>query len=350
MSITLKRRPFIAAIGMGLALTPLLGGAGLAQPTDMLELTLATADIDLNPTTDSVLKLAGSLGFFEKHGVKVTIVPLEGTPQAVAALNSGAVDMADISIDAALRLRADNGLPIRGIVSGTLGAPYLIAVKSEITSVEGLVGKTFAIADNGSLDHTYTQVVLASMGIPADGPQYVAIGAPAARVQALAAGKVDATTVSYGTFLPIAEAPGISILVSPEVFSEAAPGMSKFVATLDSTIATKHEALQRFVDALMDASRTFENDPAQWVAAMAAAREDLSAENLQKTSDFLTGRWCVNGCMNPHELAKAADYIYTNPDFKDVKVIPIDDIIDESFTANAIETMGVVAEPGLDIR
>ncbi len=256
MPTNIKRRPVIAALGASLLLAATLGaGPALAQQSDMLELKLATAVVDLNPTTDSVLKLAESLGFYEKHGVKVTIVPLEGTPQAVAALNSGAVDLADIGIDAAIRLRADNGLPVRGIVAGTLGAPYLIAVRSEITKVEDLVGKSFAIADNGSLDHTYTELVLDSMGVAADGPKYVAIGAPAARVQALAAGKVDATTVSYGTFLPIENAPGISILVSPEKFSAASPGLSKFVATLDKTIAEKPEALQRFVDALIDASR-----------------------------------------------------------------------------------------------
>jgi len=348
MPTTFKRRPFIAAT-FGLALTALLGGGtAFAQATDMLELTLATADTDLNPTTDSVLRLAGTLGFFEKHGVKVTIVALEGTPQAVAALNSGAVDLADISIDAAIRLRADNDLPIRGVVSGGIGTPYLIAVKSEIATVADLAGKTFAIADSGSLDHTLTQVVLGSMGVATDGPQYVPIGAPAARVQALAAGKVDATTVSYGTFLPIADTPGINILVSPEDFSKAAPGVSKFVAALDSTIATKHEAIQRFVDALVDASRNFETNPDQWVTAMAAARDDLSPANLKKTADFLGDRWCVYGCMNAAALAKAAAFIYANPDFKDVKVIPITDIVDPSFTAKTAETLGVFDGSSLD--
>jgi len=350
MPITFERRSLIAAMSLGLA-TLLGAGMAHAQPADMLELTLATADAELNPTTDSVLRLAGTLGFFEKHGVKVNIVALEGTPQAVAALNSGAVDMADISIDAALRLRAENDLPIRGIVSGTLGAPYLIAVKSEIASVEALAGRSFAIADNGSLDHTYTQVVLASMGVTDEnGPEYVAIGAPAARVQALAAGRVDATTVSYGTFLPIAGTPGISILVAPEDFSAAAPGMSKFVATLDSTISEKREALQRFVDGLVDASRSFETDPAPWVEAMHATRDDLSIENLEETAKFLVGRWCVNGCMNPTELAKAADYIYTNPDFAEVKVIPIDDVVDQSFITQAIADEGVFEHTGLDKR
>lgn len=349
MSITIKRRT-ILALGLGLTLSPTVAATTFAQTSDVLELTLATADSSINPTTDSVLRLAGTLGFYEKHGVKVNIIALEGTPQAVAALNSGAVDLADIGIDAAMRLRAENGLPIRGIVSGTMGAPYLIAVKSDITSVEDLVGKSFAIADNGSLDHSLTQLVLASMSVPADGPQYVAIGAPAARVQALAAGRVDATTVSYGTFLPIAGTPGISILVSPEAFSEASPGMSKFVAALDSTIADKHDALQRFVDALVDASRSLEADPAQWVAAMAVEREDLTPANLQLTADFLAGRWCVNGCMSPEALSKTAEFIYSNPDFAEVKKISIEDVVAPDFTAKAIENLGAFEGTTLDKR
>ncbi|MBK8085284.1 MAG: ABC transporter substrate-binding protein [Devosia sp.] len=341
-------RTALHALAFGFALAvSITGAAAQNQPADMLELKLATADIDINPTTDSVLKLAGRLGMFEKHGVNVTIVALEGTPQAVAALNSGAVDLADISIEAAIRLRADNDMPIRGIVSGTLGAPFLIAAKSEIATVADLVGRTYAIADNGSLDHSLTQVVLASKGIAADGPSYVPIGAPAARVQALAAGKVDATTVSYGTFLAVADAPGISVLVSPEDFSAASPGLSKFVATLDSTIANKTEALQRFVTALVEASRYFEANPTQWVDAVAAVRDDLPRATLDKTADFLAGRWCVNGCLNPGELAKTVAFTYSNPDFKDVKVVTADDIVNRAFVSAALEALGA-AESGLD--
>ena len=314
----------------------------------MLELKLATADVDYNPTTDSVLKLAARNGLYEKHGVKVEIVALEGTPQVVAALNSGAVDLGDIGIEAAIRLRVDNDVPIKGIVAATLGAPFLIAAKSEITSVDQLAGKSYAIADSGSLDHTLTQLVLKSMGVAADAPQYVPVGAPAARVQALAAGKVDATTASYGTFLAVADTPGIHILVQPEDFSAATPGLSKFVAVLDSTIQTKHEALQRFVDALVDASRMYAASPDTWVGAMAEVRDDLPKPTLEKTATFLTDRWCVYGCLNAHELEKTVAFIYSNPDFKDFKAIAPEDLVDREFLTKAIETLGRLKSGAVD--
>ena len=335
----------LLALVAGIALLAPVSGAS-AQ--DMLELKLATADVDYNPTTDSVLKLAAKLGIYEKHGVKVEIVPLEGTPQVVAALNSGAVDLGDISIESAIRLMAENDVPIKGIVAGTLGAPFLIAAKSEITSVDQLVGKSYAISDTGGLDHTLTQIVLKSMNVAADAPAYVAVGAPAARVQALAAGKVDATTASYGTFLAVADTPGIHILVQPEDFSAATPGLSKFVAVLDTTIATKHEALQRFVDALIETSRLYATNPDQWVSAMAAIRDDLPKPTLEKTAAFLTDRWCVYGCLNAHELEKTVAFIYSNPDFKDMKAVASEDLVDRQFLAKTIESLGPAAGEPVD--
>jgi NitT/TauT family transport system substrate-binding protein len=338
----------ITAATMGFLAT----GNAMSQPTDVLELRLAlgVADTQFNPTTGSLFQLAEQFGFYEKYGVKVTIVPLEGTPQAVAALNAGAVDIADISIDSALRLRADNDLHIRGFVAVGRGAAFLMAARSDIKTVEDLAGRSYAIADNGSLDHTLTLAVLRSYGVGADSPDFVAIGAPDVRIQALAAGRIDATTVSYGTFLSINNPPGISILVQPDDFSSRSPSLSKFVAALDSTIETKHEALQRFTNALLDASRAMAADPQQWVDALTEARPDLSAESIKATSDLVQTRWCVNGCINPEELTKTVAFSYENPDFADVKVIPAEVIVEQSFVEQAVKTLGKFEGKTIDNR
>lgn len=326
-------------------LTLLAMSAG-AHAQDMLELKLATGEVDINPTSNSILKLADRLGFYEKHGVKVTIVELDGTPQSVAALTSGSVDLADISIDAAIRLAVDNGIKLKGLTAGGFGAAFMIAAKSDITGVEGLVGRSFAIADNGSLDHNLTLGMLRGKGIPEDGPKFVAIGAPGARVQALAAGQVDATTVSYGTFMAIEGTPGIHALMSANDFAAYTPNISKFIATLDTTIAAKPEALKRFVAALLDISRTFDEHPEQWVEAVAAARDDLKKEDLEKTVKTIAGRWCVNGCFNEAEIARAIDYIYTdNPEFKDYARLSAADLADGSFVQAALDAAGVVNDP-----
>lgn len=335
---------------MSLFATVLFAAAPASSQPAMVELRLAVADESVNPVTDSALKLAETLGYYKARGVNVTIVVLQGTPQAVAALNAGHVDVADIAIDATLRLRGANRVALRGVASSTLGPPYLIAAKSDIKKASDLVGRTFAIADNGSLDHNLTRTVLASLGINPDGPQYVGIGAPTVRVQALAAGRIDATTVSYGTYLPIANRPGLSIIVPPEDFFQAAPIQSKFVVALESTIASKREAVQRFVDGVIATSRLFDSDSAKWIAAMAPARPDLGVEVLSGTTKFLDGRWCVNGCLNPSHIQKTADFIYRGKDFADVPRVAVADVIDESFILNSIKTLGAYKGGGIDAR
>ena len=317
--------------------------AGLAVPAfgaDMPELKLALADGTINPTPGSFLQLAQILGFFDKHGVKVDIVELNGTPQAVAALNSGAVDLADISLDSAIRLRADNGVNVRGVIGSGIGSPFLVAAKDEIKTPQDLAGKAYAIANRGSLDQTTTQGWLTSIGMAPDAPSWVPIGPPATRVQALAAGRVDATTVSFGTYLAVEGTPGLHVLATPEEFGKGGPEVSKFVSALDTTVAAKHDAIQHFVDALIDTARTLSANPDQWVTAMAAARDDLAKPRLEATAKFYQRYWCVNGCMNQDMVAKAVAYVYATPDFKDVKKLGAADLVDPSFVAKAIATAG----------
>lgn len=336
----------LAAIAFAIALP---AATAVAQD-DMLELRLAVASPDINPVTDSVLRLAETEGYYERHGVRVTIIGLEGTPQAVAAMNSGAVDLADVGIDAALRLRAENDVALRGVVSATLGPPFLIASRCDIGGIENLAGRTYAISNNGGLDHTLTQRVLAANGVDADAPEYVVIGPPSVRAQALAAGQVDATTVSYGTYFPIADTPGLCIMVSPGDFFEAAPRQSKFVVGLESTIEEKHEAIQRFVNAIVEASRDFDQDPGAWVDIMAVARDDLTPEGLQDTTVLLEGRWCVNGCINVGYIQGTVDFIYDSPDFEGVPLLTADDVTDETFVLTAIEALGAFEGGGIDAR
>ncbi|NDV00076.1 ABC transporter substrate-binding protein [Pseudoroseicyclus tamaricis] len=343
----IPRRLFLAS-----TLAAVAASMAVAQEDDVLELTIALAvdDANFNVTTGSVFRLAEEFGFYEEHGLDVTYVALDGTPQAAAALQSGDVDAADIGMDAAIRLVAQNDFPIRGIVATSTGSPFLIAAKDDIQSVEDLEGRTYAIADNGSLDHNLTQSALRGMGVSQDAPSYVAIGAPAVRVQALAVGQVDATTVSFGTYGSIEGTEGIHVLMDADRFSAFAPPMSKFLAVHEDTIAEKDEALLRLTEALIDTAREMEAHPERWVEAAVAARPDLAPESIERNAEFLTTRWCINGCFDPAELQTSVDFIYANPDFADVPVLSADQLVDTSYTERALENLGTQGGEGLDAR
>lgn len=334
------------------AMLALLAGAGGALAQDMPELivTLATDDDVFNPTTSSVFQLAQDMGYFEKHGVSVTYVGLDGTPAAAAALQSGAVDVAHVTIDSAIRLDAANDLPVRGFLSVGSGIPFLIASRDDIATLDDLAGRTFAISDIGGLDHALTQEVLRSFDMDPDTPSFVSIGAPSVRVQALAAGQVDATTVSFGTYASIEGTEGIHVLLPPDVFAGRAPAQPKFLVVREDKLEEHRDALQRFTNAIIEASRDFAADPQLWIDAATIERPDLSPENIARTAAFNSTLWCVNGCMKPETLQVSMDFIYANPDFADVPVIGLDDIVDYSFIERALEEMGVMETTGLDSR
>ncbi|MBV7410693.1 ABC transporter substrate-binding protein [Maritimibacter sp. DP1N21-5] len=339
---------FPAAGLAGLMALPLPSTAQEAMPE--LSVALGVVDANFNPTTASVFQLAEELGYFEKHGVKVTYVKLDGTPQAAAALYSGSVDLADISIDTALRLRADNDVAVRGVVASSIGSAFLIAAKSEIASVEDLEGRSFAIADYGSLDHALTQAVFTEYGLSPEMPDYVAIGAPDVRIQALAAGKVDATTVSFGTYSSIGAVDSVHVIVPPDEFSSRSPALTKFVAGLEETLTEKQDAVQRFTAALIETSRDMQADPDRWVDIAAEKRPDLTRESLVQSAELNASRWCINGCMSPAELEKTLAFIYGKPDFEGVAVIDYADMSDLSFTENAMAELGDAEGFGLDLR
>jgi NitT/TauT family transport system substrate-binding protein len=337
---------------LGTAVIALLVAPGpiLAQDMPELIVTLASDDDVFNPTTSSVFQLAQDFGYFDRHEVKVTYVGLDGSPAAAAALQSGAVDVAHLTIDSAIRLDAANDLPVRGFLSVGTGIPFLIASRDDIATLEDLAGRSFAISDIGGLDHLLTQDVMRSFDLDADSPSFVAIGAPSVRVQALAAGQVDATTVSFGTFAAIEDTPGLHVLIAPDVFANRAPAQPKFLVAREDIIAEKREALQRFTNAIMEASRDFAADPDRWIEAAVAERPDLTRESIARTAAFNATLWCVNGCMKPEMLQTSMDFIYESPDFADVPVIGPDDIVDYSFTDTALEEMGVIETTGLDSR
>jgi len=340
MIVTMKTAMRATATALGISALGLLAAGGAVSQSDMpvLKFALAVMDTNFNPTTASVFRLADELGYFEKHGVKVEFVTLDGSPQAVAALNSGAVDIADITIDSSLRLRAENDVPVKGFVAIAQGASFLVAGKDEIKSVADLAGRSFGVADNGSLDYNLTTAMLHAEGIAE--PNFVAIGAPDVRVQALAAGRIDATTVSFGTWLSIADTPGIHVIVPAEEFSKYTPSPTKLVSALQGTLDTKREAIERFTAALMDVSRVMKDDPAQWVEELAKRRDDLPRDRIEAIVSVLDAQWCPEGCVEADNMGVVIDYIYTTPDFADVPAITAADIIDFSVTEKANEMIG----------
>lgn len=320
--------------------------AGFALPAAAAPFRIVTTDLEPQLVPNSVLDFAASLGYFQREGVEVELVRVQQTPSAVAALQAGEGEMANISVDAALQLVARDQMKLKAVVSPNKSLPYLIAGKDDIGTVSDLAGHSFGIGRVGSLDHSLSSKVLASKGVDPGKLDFVAIGQPNVRAQALAAGQIDATTMSIGVWLSLPKKDGLHVLVDPQAYFAAAPVLNKVNVVPDSVLATRRDEVEKVVSAIVKASRAFAKEPQLWVDAMATARPDVDRETLGTLAKSFASAWSVNGGLNRAEIDATVDWTYATPDFADVRKVGFDEWVDLGILGDVLKAQGVV--PGVD--
>ena len=331
---------------LSLAAVLLAGAAFIATPANAAFKIIVT---HLEPplVPNSVIDMALQLGYYKKAGVDVEIVRVQQTPSAVAALRSGQGDMANVGFDVALQLVAREQMQLKGVVSPDKALPFIIAVKKEITSPKQLEGKTFGVSRVGAVDYSLTRTVLNKLGVAVDKMEYLAIGQPPVRATSLAAGRVDATTISIGVWTSLPDKSALSILVNQADYYKGAPLISKLNVVTAETAKSRAKEIEGVVRATMMASRDFAKNPKLWVDGMAAALPNVKRETLEYLADAYKENWDVNGGLNMNEAKYTTDDLYANnDDFKGLKRVEPAAWIDTSIIDKVIKEAGVY--PGID--
>ena len=319
-------RSFIASLAGGVAGLALVTGAALAQSNEPFRLIVTHLEPPLVP--NSVMDLAVELGYFEAEGVEVELVRVQQTPSAIAALQSGEVEMANIGVDALLQVIHNGATDFRAVTSPNKSLPFLIASKEDITTPEELAGRSFGVGRVGSLDYSLSTLVLASLGVSINDSEIVSLGQPSVRGQALLAGQIDATTISIGVWSELPDTEGLHVLVEQDTYYESAPVVNKVNAVTGDVLAERGEDIEAVIRALTKLSRDFAEDPQMWVDAMAEARPDVERETLVLLADAFTESWSVNGGMSAQELTFTADWLYETEDFQDLQPLALEDWVD----------------------
>lgn len=326
---------------------------GAARPKEVLKLRLGLASSPAPALPNSVNWLAKDLGFYEREGLDVELVELRGTPGVITALRAGEIDVGNVNTEDVIRLTATKQLQMRAIHSPDDRFYFLIGAREGTRSPADLRGKNFGIARLGSLDHQMTETVLQKLGVNPGDVKWVAIGAPATRAQALAAGRIDATTVSVATWESVRKNPGLTVVVNSDDFFTAAPVVQKVNAVTAKALQEKPEHLRRFTAAIIKASRHFAENKQAWVDAMTKRRTDLAPDEVAGLWDQFKTAWAVNGLMNLEHYEKTAAFIYQSADFKDVPKISVQDWADTRLVDGVLKEIGVYDKfdhPGRTIR
>jgi NitT/TauT family transport system substrate-binding protein len=130
-----------------------------------------------------------------------------------------------------------------------------LAHGDNITALGGLRGKPYAISRVGSEDHALAMTVMSAKGVDRPEVNFVAVGMPTVRVQALIANRMSATTTTIGTWVTIRTQPGVKILVQPDNFWNTAPLMGNTSAATTAIVRDKSEELRRYSNAMLQTQR-----------------------------------------------------------------------------------------------
>jgi NitT/TauT family transport system substrate-binding protein len=194
--------------------------------------------------------MVGTRGFGEKHGLKLEIVPLKNGATAHKALLSGELDSIESSPGASI-LAGAHGADIKIIGCDWPGVPHGLMVRSTISKVADLKGKTIAVAAPGSLPNLLINALLEKYKIPASEVSFANLGGDLERYKAVVAGVADAGVVA-AEFMSIAP-DDIKMLVAGR---DILPNYLRVcLTTTGKTLANRRAEAIGFMAAEMDALR-----------------------------------------------------------------------------------------------
>jgi NitT/TauT family transport system substrate-binding protein len=290
------------------------------------------------------LWLAKDLGFYKREGLDVDLIEFQGTPLVIAAMIAGDVDVGNVSTSDVIRLVASKGQAMRAIHSPDARLYFLIAAKDEIKSVTALQGKTFAVSRIGSVDHTLSMIALRALGINTASLTPVAIGTPSTRAQALVAGRVDATTLSLGTWVTLPKDAAVRVLVDHNTYFDKATVVEKVNAATSKVIDEKPEHLRRFTAAILKASRHFAENQDSWVDAIGKRRPDVDRKDAATLWAGFKTAWAVNGLMNLEAYRTSADFFYQEGILEKVPKIETREWTETRFVDDVLKDVGVYSK------
>ncbi|HXX08705.1 MAG TPA: ABC transporter substrate-binding protein [Pseudolabrys sp.] len=222
-------------------------------------LAVAASAQELKPWKHGVIEPKGDAGFMlmvgqsdfaSKRGLKLEIVPLKNGATAHKALLAGELDSIESSPGATI-LAGARGADVRIIGCDWPGVPHGLMVKSTISKVEDLKGKTIAVAAPGSLPNLLINAILEQHKIAASEVRFANLGGDLDRFKALTAGVADAGIVA-SEFMAVAPK-DLKMLVTGH---EALPNYVRLCLTITGkTISERRADAINFVAAEVDALR-----------------------------------------------------------------------------------------------
>jgi NitT/TauT family transport system substrate-binding protein len=280
------------------------------------------------------LWVAVDQGYFDAHGLSVEAQLLAGGANTVAALLSGQVQFAHAGGSEALNASASGAdLVIVAMLAPVY--PYIFEVVPEINSTSDLVGKTIGVATIGGSADVATRVVLRQNGIdPTRDVTIVATGSAQNRTAALLSGAIQGGMAGGPPDTLDLEARGLHPLF--DLAALKLPAANTSVIAQRSWVNGHRDAVQRYVDALVEATTHLRQDKPGTVGVLKKYYKSEDDTAMAATYDFHVGEVLAPLPMpRVEQFADAVEQLsQANPRIREVD---LSKLIDPAFVQDAAD-------------
>ena len=182
-------------------------------------------------------------GFFEKEGLKVEVVTMEGGTRGVQVLMSGEIQAMHVGLAPVVQANKQ-GADLRLVTSTGNTIPITIFGTAAIKSMAELKGKTIGISTFGSETDIAISIALKNAGLGRKDVTISQIGGSSQRFASLSAGRIDAAPL-LEPGITMAKEKGFNPLV--DLAAAKTPWIFDSVVVTNSYLKGQRDTLTRFV-------------------------------------------------------------------------------------------------------
>lgn len=299
-----RRFAVIAAAG-ALALTGCASGGNGAggDAGDALKPVTITTFLPLESLTFTPEMVAYAGGYFEKHGLDVTLQPVQGAPAAVQSVLGGAALTTRVSsID--IMPAMDQGQKVQGVGTMSYGTSLRLVSsdKKPLRTAADLKGATIGMGSTGGTSERTLDLTLDAAGIDRKSVKREVVPVSAATFELVRQGKLDGYIVSMDTAAALKEQNKDAVIGGAELLS--APDMQVWIAMKSSVDdPQKADELKRVMASIQDAITFVRDDKANGyknvIATMKKKWTFPSIEGDAPIAPSVLDEYVATGWFNP---------------------------------------------------
>src|SRR5688572_3288661 len=255
-----------------------LATGAVARAAD--QVTSAYQSVSIGSSTP--LWIAKDAGFFERQGLDVKIVFVEGSPRTLQTLIAGESQIVESTGPAVLNARAA-GSPVV-IVAGYVNVmPYYLIVDNSINSPADLKGKVGANHMPGTAADTVIRIGLKALGLDPDRDVSLrGVGNTPMRLQAMSAGVAQ---FMVGQDLELQQAKRLGFKVLVDYVAAKTPFPMGGAVTTQRYVREKRDVVLRYVKALAQALQYLKTNREGSIAIISRYARSLNPEVMGAAFD-----------------------------------------------------------------